>query len=96
MSAEAKSRMSINDHPEKKTVASPHSVGCVEHNHLLDEFGLTIQALIRLHEHQFRAIMDGDTESQRFDVLIHMASEKKQLAKYAYLRHVEDHGCSKF
>ena len=88
--------MSINDHPEKKTVASPHSVGCAEHNHLLDEFGLTIQALIQLHEHQFRAIMDGDTESQRFDVLIHMASEKKQLAKYAYLRHVEDHGCSKF
>jgi len=24
-----------------------------------------------------------------------MANEKKQAAKYAYIRHVESHGCSK-
>jgi hypothetical protein len=28
--------------------------------------------------------------------LIHMANERKQAAKYAYLRHVEAHGCSDF
>jgi hypothetical protein len=27
--------------------------------------------------------------------LIHMANEKKQSAKYAYLLHVEPNGCSK-
>ncbi|HEV8148498.1 MAG TPA: hypothetical protein VGP79_19040 [Bryobacteraceae bacterium] len=55
-----------------------------------------MKELIDLHEQQFKAILDGDSECQRFDVLIHMANEKKQLAKYAYVRHVEDHGCSKF
>lgn len=48
-----------------------------------------------LHEQQFLAIVSGDSECHRFDLLIHMANEKKQRAKYAYLHHVETHGCSK-
>ena len=89
--------MSIEDSPVNNKQAAPsRSVGCQEHNHLLDAFGEAVQELIKLHEQQFQAILDGDSECQRFDVLIHMANEKKQLAKYAYVRHVEDHGCSKF
>jgi len=89
--------MSIEDSPVNNKQAAPsRSAGCQEHNRLLDAFGDAVQELIRLHEQQFQAILDGDSECQRFDVLIHMANEKKQLAKYAYVRHVEDHGCSKF
>ncbi len=71
-----------------------HGLVCEEQRHLLDEFGAAVQELLLLHEHQFLAIVQGDTECNRFDLLIHMASEKKAHAKYAYLRHVESHGCS--
>jgi hypothetical protein len=69
--------------------------GCEEHNRLLDEFGVAVRELLSLHEQQFLAIVEGDAECSRFDLLIHMANEQKQLTKYAYLRHVEAHGCSK-
>ena len=70
--------------------------GCPEHNHLLDEFGGAVRELIDLHEQQFRATVEGDSDCHRFDLLIHMANEKKQLAKYSYLRHLEEHGCLNF
>ncbi len=96
VSGEARSQpMRIADSPTKET-ATPRRPGCEEHNRLLDEFGAAVQELLKLHEGQFLAIVEGDTECHRFDILIHMANEKKQLAKYAYLRHVEAHGCSNF
>jgi two-component system response regulator len=94
-SGEARSRaMQDNDSPEK-TVATPSSKsGCAEHKRLLDEFGAAVRDLLGLHQQQFLAIVEGDNECSRFDLLIHMANEKKQAAKYAYLRHMEAHGCS--
>ena len=68
--------------------------GCEEHRLLLENFGAAVRELLDLHEQQWLAIIDGDSDSYRFDVLIHMANEKKQSAKYAYLRHVEAHSCS--
>ena len=56
----------------------------------------TVQALLLLHEQQFQSIVGGDPESDRFDILIHMANERKHDAKYAYLRHLESHGCSTY
>jgi CheY-like chemotaxis protein len=67
---------------------------CTESRRLLDSFGNTVQELLHLHDEQFRAILNNDQDCNRFDLLIHMANEKKQLAKYAYLRHLESHGCS--
>jgi hypothetical protein len=77
----------------------PNKIGsnltvCAEQRRLLDMFGEAVQELMLLHEQQFLAIVAGDLESHRFDLLIHMANEKKQQAKYAYLHHVETHGCS--
>jgi hypothetical protein len=86
--------MRMNDSPMEQGATPSSKAGCEEHNRLLDEFGVAIHDLIRLHEQQFQAVIEGDTECHRFDVLIHMANERKQLAKYAYLRHVEAHGCS--
>jgi chemotaxis family two-component system response regulator Rcp1 len=93
--AEARSRAThTNDSPAAAETSS-HKSGCEEHNRLLDEFATAVRELIDLHEQQFLAIVEGDDECHRFDLLIHMTNEKKQLAKYAYLRHVEEHGCSK-
>jgi tRNA splicing endonuclease len=65
-----------------------------EAKELLDAFADTIRELIRLHEDQFQALVASDTDSQRFDDLIHMANERKHNAKYAYMHHLEIHGCS--
>jgi len=56
---------------------------------LLEVFGEAVQELVKLHEQQFLAILDGDTDASRFDVLIHYANERKQNAKYAYLQRLE-------
>lgn len=90
---EERSRAVKNNSPERRIALSP-KVGCEEHNRLLDDFGVAVRELLALHQQQFRAIVDGDTDCTRFDLLIHIANEKKHRAKYAYLRHVETHGCS--
>ena len=70
-------------------------VYCDVARRLLDAFGEAVQELMQLHEHQFLAIVGGDSECSRFDPLIHLSNERKYKAKYAYLQHLETHGCSK-
>ncbi len=67
---------------------------CTENVRLLDAFGRAVQELMRLHEQQFQAIVAGDSDANRFDLLIHEAGDRKQNAKYAYMSHVENHGCA--
>jgi hypothetical protein len=67
---------------------------CQDAKELLDAFAETIRELGKLHEEQFQAVISGDLDSTRFDNLIHMANERKHEAKYAYLDHLETHGCS--
>lgn len=69
---------------------------CEDAKRLLEYFGNAVQELVMLHEQQFLAVVAGDTTANRFDLLIHAASEKKQDAKYAYMTHLEEHGCSNF
>ena len=76
--------------------ARSSGVGCDEHRRLLDEFGATVQELLMLHEVQFVAVVRGDTDSSRLDLLIHMVNEKKHVAKDAYIRHLESHRCVNF
>ena len=61
---------------------------------LLDAFAQAVRNVTLLHEQQFRTIVEGDPEAGRFDLLIHEALEQKQNAKYAYMNHLESHGCS--
>ena len=74
--------------------AESNAAVCTEQRRLLDAFGEAVQELLLLHEQQFLAIVASDLDSHRFDLLIHMANEKKQQAKYAYLQHVDTHACS--
>lgn len=74
-----------------------HDMGgfCEEKMRLEDEFLKAIRELTALQAQQTQAIIDGDPEFSRFDVLIHVASEQKDLAKYALMGHIESHGCAK-
>jgi tRNA splicing endonuclease len=67
---------------------------CERARQLRDLFGEAVQELVLLHEQQFLAVVAGDSMATRFDILIHQANERKQNAKYAYMRHLEEHGCS--
>jgi hypothetical protein len=67
---------------------------CEDAARLLAAFAEVVQELIRLHEEQLQAVLEGDAYFGRFDLLIHMANERKQKAKYEHMRHLEDHGCS--
>jgi len=69
---------------------------CQQAQQLLEAFGETVRELTRLHQDQSQAVIDGDPDSMRFDDLIHMANERKHVAKYAYIDHMETHGCSRF
>jgi hypothetical protein len=75
--------------------SSAHAVFCAERKKLLAAYSQTVRELLQLHQQQFEAIVaEEEDDATRFDVLIHMANEKKQAAKYAYLKHLEIHGCS--
>ena len=67
---------------------------CPEGKRLLEQFGEAVQELMMLHESQFIAVVEDDPDASRFDILIHYANERKQNAKYAYMSHLDEHGCA--
>ncbi len=66
---------------------------CEEKMRLLREFLEAIHELNTIQAQQTRAVIEGDPDFGRFDVLLHMAQEKKEMAKYAWMSHVESHQC---
>jgi hypothetical protein len=82
------------DESKLRTPNPTESLRCEEQPRLMEAFAATVKNLLVLHQQQFEMAIHGDLDIHRLDLLIHMASEEKQQAKYAYLRHVEEHGCS--
>ena len=77
--------------------ASPPGVPfCVEKYRLLNEFLKAIQELVEIQNQQAQAVIQGDSDFARFDVLLHMANERKDHAKYAWMAHVECHHCQEW
>ena len=66
---------------------------CMEKHRLLREFVTAIRELNALLSDQTQAVIDGDTHFSRFDLLLHLAQEKKDQAKYRWITHVESHHC---
>jgi hypothetical protein len=64
---------------------------CRECVRLLEKFGDAVRDVLTLNETHFLAVIDGDPDPHRFDILLHIANERKQDAKYAYLQHQECH-----
>jgi hypothetical protein len=76
------------DHPQLPKVGF-----CEEKNRLLREFSAAIHDLVEIQNQQTQAVIDGDPDFARFDLLLHMALERKDQAKYALIAHVESHHC---
>lgn len=66
---------------------------CEQKNRLLRDFLKAIQDLNDILSQQTRAVIESDPDFSRFDVLLHLAQEKKDMAKYAWIAHVEAHRC---
>lgn len=72
---------------------APDIAFCEEKNRLLGEYVRAMRQIVALHNQQTRAVIDDDDDFPRFDVLIHMANEEKDQAKYALLSHIDAHRC---
>jgi hypothetical protein len=66
---------------------------CNEKLRLIEDFMSAATDLVAAHNDQVKALVEDDRDFNRFDVLIHLAAERKWQAKYAYLIHLEKHGC---
>ncbi len=66
---------------------------CEEKLRLMEEFLAAATDLVTAHNEQVKALMEQDPEFNRFDIVIHAATERKRRAKYAYLAHLDKHGC---
>jgi hypothetical protein len=66
---------------------------CGEKRRLQEEFLSAVRELNLLQTQQMKALLGGDHDFARFDILIHMAQDKKDAAKYAWIAHVENHRC---
>jgi hypothetical protein len=71
----------------------PEVVLCEEKNRLQEEFLEAIHELNSLQSHQVIAVIEGDPDIFRFEILISLAQERKEQAKYAWIAHIESHRC---
>lgn len=83
--------MSLEETPKRAQI--PGIGFCVEKNRLLDAFLEASRELLALQTQQIQAVIEGDSEFGRFDVLLHLAQDKKEAAKYAWIAHVDSHHC---
>jgi len=66
---------------------------CEEKYRLLRDFLQTIHELNSIQGEQTKAIIEGEPDFCRFEALIHLAQQKKESAKYAWIAHVEADHC---
>jgi hypothetical protein len=78
---------------DKPAQADSAFFACEERNRLLNAILDAIRELNSLQSDQVQAMIGGDPEFRRFDLLIHLAQERKEKAKYAWIEHVESHNC---
>jgi hypothetical protein len=74
--------------------AQLHKIGfCGIKQRLVDAFTDAVREINVIENQQIQAVLEGDSDFSRFDLLLHYALEKKDTAKYAWIAHVESHGC---
>ena len=76
-----------------KSVTLAREQSCEAKLHLMEEFLAAASELVKVHNDQVKAVIADDPDFGRFDLLIHQANERKRRAKYAYMAHLEEHGC---
>jgi hypothetical protein len=68
---------------------------CEVKQRLIDAFLDAVREINVIEDRQVQALIEGDQDFARFDLLLHFANEKKDSAKYRWIEHVETHGCGK-
>ncbi len=71
----------------------PQIAFCREKARLAARFLDAVRELTAIQQRQTQAVIDGDPDFARFDEALHLAHENKDAAKYAWIAHVEQHGC---
>jgi hypothetical protein len=66
---------------------------CAVKQKLINDFLEAVHEIAVLQNQQAQALIEDDPDFSRFDLLLHFAQEKKDTAKYAWIAHVETHGC---
>lgn len=88
---EAKGLMSSEE--QVGSTGDKQSGRCEEAVRLREALLAAIRDLNGLNTQQMQSLIDEDPDFSRFDLLVHMANEKKDQAKYALLQHLETHRC---
>ena len=86
------SKLLRSDRSRRRAV--PEIAFCDEKASLVEKFLEAVHELTVLQSEQTQAVIEGDTDFGRFDLLIHMAVERKEEAKYALMHHIEAHRCT--
>jgi hypothetical protein len=84
------------DEPKKtptEPAKRPEVAMCDLKQRLIDTFVEAVREMNVIENQQIQAVIEGDPDFSRFDLLLHYAQEKKDMAKYAWIAHVESHGC---
>jgi len=83
----------VSSSQDERSKSSKEAWFCEEKAQLRDDFVNSIRELNALLSQQTQAVIEGDPDFARFDLLLHLAQEKKDKAKYAWIAHVEAHRC---
>ncbi len=83
------SSLNVSERRTSTRARIPEIGFCEEKHRLLRQFLSAIQELNAIQAQQTRAVIEGDGDFTRFDVLLHLAQERKDQAKYAWIAHVE-------
>jgi hypothetical protein len=74
-------------------VKMPEVALCTTKQRLSDAFLDAVREVTHIENQQIQSVIEGDEDFTRFDLLLHFAQEQKDMAKYAWIAHVEAHGC---
>lgn len=78
-----------------KSQPSLGAVFCAERLRLAEAFLDAARQVIAIQVRQMQAVKHGDSNFARFDRPLHEAQARKEVAKYAWMAHVESHNCEK-
>jgi hypothetical protein len=75
-------RYRLRASPQERRSHVPEIGFCEEKQRLTNRLLEAIHELTSLHSQQAQAVIDSDQDFPRFDMLLHLAPEKKDNAKY--------------
>ena len=83
----------MTDGRSREGLVLPEIGFCSEKHRLTQKFLGAIREVLALQSQQSQAVIDGDPDFARFDLLLHVAGERKELSKYELMSHVDAHRC---